>query len=99
MPFYTKKHRGVTESYNNENTKSWQNVYSQIKSEVHFGGTNIDLGSESGLYEVEIFTTHAGDLVMTAQHVERAHESFVIEIRGQDKVFNLVHKEFQGDFE
>ena len=35
---------------------------------------------------------------MTAQHQERQHESFVIEIRGADKVDSLVNKEFLGDF-
>ncbi len=35
---------------------------------------------------------------MTAQHVERASESYVIEIRGQDKVEGLLHREFEGNF-
>jgi hypothetical protein len=36
---------------------------------------------------------------MTAQHQERAQESFVIEIRGADKVDALINKEFGGDFD
>jgi len=36
---------------------------------------------------------------MTAQHQERHNESFVIEIRGADKVEQLVIKEFQSDFQ
>ena len=35
---------------------------------------------------------------MTAQHLERSNESFVIEIRGADKVESLINKEFGGDF-
>lgn len=56
-----------------------------------------DLGN--GPYSIEIFVTHSNDLVMTAQHQERANESFVIEIRGADKVDALLNKEFCGDFE
>ena len=36
---------------------------------------------------------------MTAQHLERQQESFVIEIRGADKVEALITKEFGGDFD
>jgi hypothetical protein len=36
---------------------------------------------------------------MTAQHLERQNESFVIEIRGAEKVDSLIGKEFIGDFE
>ena len=35
---------------------------------------------------------------MTAQHIERASESYVIEIRGQDKVEALLNKEFERNF-
>ena len=35
---------------------------------------------------------------MTAQHIERTSESYVIEIRGQDKVEGLLSKEFEGNF-
>jgi hypothetical protein len=38
------------------------------------------------------------DLVMTAQHIERASESYVIEIRGQDKVDTLLNREFERNF-
>jgi hypothetical protein len=34
---------------------------------------------------------------MTAQHLERRGESFVIEIRGADKVAQLIGKEFGND--
>ncbi len=37
--------------------------------------------------------------MVTAQHLERAGESFVIEIRGADKVESLVNREFMGDFQ
>lgn len=67
-----------------------------MKSQVQFSGVK-DLGN--GPYAVEIFVTHSNDLVMTAQHQERAAESFVIEIRGPDKVDGLVNREFGGDFE
>ena len=67
-----------------------------MKSQVCFQGMK-DLGN--GPYNIEIFVTHSNDLVMTAQHQERAQESFVIEIRGADKVDALINKEFGGDFE
>jgi hypothetical protein len=67
-----------------------------MKSQVYFEGIK-DLGN--GPYHIEIFITHTQDLVMTAQHQERAGESFVIEIRGQEKVDSLVNKEFGGDFD
>ena len=92
----------MSESYDNskiqnrQQAQDWQEVYAQVKAEILFEGAQ-DLGN--GLYRVEIFMTTSGDLVMTAQHTERVNESFVIEIRGEDKVTNLIHKEFQGDFE
>lgn len=67
-----------------------------MKSQVLFQGVK-DLGN--GPYNIEIFVTHSTDLVMTAQHQERANESFVIEIRGADKVDALINKEFGGDFD
>jgi hypothetical protein len=39
------------------------------------------------------------DLVITAQHLERRAESFVIEIRGADKVAQLIGKEFANDLQ
>ena len=52
----------------------------------------------TGKYYTTRFT-YFSDLVMTAQHQDRSNESFVIEIRGSDKVEGLVNREFRGDFE
>jgi hypothetical protein len=35
---------------------------------------------------------------MTAQHIERSSESYVIEIRGKDKVESLLNREFEGNY-
>lgn len=37
--------------------------------------------------------------MVTAQHLERRAESFVIEIRGADKVAQLIGKEFANDLQ
>jgi hypothetical protein len=103
MPFYKKRggngnglNQTASEDVPSLSKQYWQEAYAAMKSQVFFEGIK-DLGN--GPYHIEIFVTHTQDLVMTAQHQERAGESFVIEIRGQEKVDSLVNKEFGGDFD
>lgn len=62
------------------------------KKESLYTGTH-DLGN--GPYQIEIFLSYRGDLVITAQHTHLS-DSFVIEISDQ-KVSNLV-SEFSNNY-
>ena len=63
MPFYKKRVAGGT--FNSDNggstSNNWQDVYSQVKSEVLYSGLLDLLGSQpQPMYAVEIFLTQNG---------------------------------------